>query len=169
MPEPKIDPKKLVELREQGMSGVAMAQYFNVSPAAISKSLKKLDMALAVDIATRTAPEIVDDKLDAIEQLKKISRSINKELDYIEQRIKNASARERKDLEERKLKHAQEIRKQVNLMIYIASTMYNLEEVAKFQAIVLEEIGNADEETKARIIKRLKAERSLRRSLDLIG
>lgn len=151
-----IDIKKLNEFLDEGKTGRQIAAFFNVSPQAVSKAAKKIDRALTINVITETAPAIANDKLDAIGQLKKISRSINTELDYIEREIKGKKGKERETLQEQKIKHAAEIRKQVNLMTYIATTLYNIEEVAKFQQTVLEVIGEINEEARKKIIKKLR-------------
>jgi hypothetical protein len=51
-------------------------------------------------------------------------------------------------------------------MLEIASTLYRVEEVANFQKIVIEEIGNESPECRERIVKRLVTRGSLGRSFD---
>lgn len=167
MNQPRIDIKKMSKLLDEGKTGREIAEFFKVSPQAVSQAARRLNRALHVDTATRNAPAIADDKLDAIGQLKKISRSINTELDYIEQEIKGKKGKAREALQGQKIKHAAEIRKQVNLMTYIATTLYNIEEVAKFQQTVLEVIGEIDEEARKKIIKKLRDRISAKSVLSL--
>jgi len=64
--------------------------------------LKDLRVGITKDVVLRSAPQIVDRELNAMDQLKKINTLINGELDYIEktsrqQRDKSARNSRSKD------------------------------------------------------------------------
>jgi hypothetical protein len=60
----------------------------------------------------------------------------------------------------------QEIRGQLRLQLEIFQTLYDMTAVAEFQKEVLEAIGNASPEIRARIIHNLQKTRAIRTTLD---
>jgi Mg2+ and Co2+ transporter CorA len=108
----------------------------------------------------------VNGKINAMSQLRKVNESINKELDYIERQMKGATEEKRRSWQGQKLKHVGEIRKQLSLLLDIAQSLYNAEEVAAFQQIVLEEIGRAAPEIRETILNRLTQARAIRCSVE---
>lgn len=152
----------------QGLGVVQIAKKIGVTKGAVSKALKRLEVGITKDVALRTAPKIADKKIDAMAQLSKINQSIHKELKYLEEEIdKSTSQEERISLQDQKLKHTAEIRKELNLLLSIISTLYNAEEVSAFQRITLEEIGHAAPEVRQRILERLNEIRATRSTLSL--
>ena len=167
MGQQKIPLFQLERLVSEGNGVSEIARKLGVTKGAVSKRLKSLKVAISKDVALRSAPRIVDRQINAMDQLKRINGLINGELDYIEENIKTAKGRSRVELQEQRLKHVAEIRKQVSLLLDIAQTLYNAEEVAAFQQIVLEEIGNASLETRERILQRLNQARAIRSTIGL--
>ena len=151
----------------QGLGVVQIAKAMGVTKGAVSKALKRMEVGITKDVALRTAPQIANKKIDAMDQLTGINSSIQKELVYLEEQIDGASHEDRISLQNQKLRHTAEIRKQIGLLLTIVSTMYNAEEVSAFQRIVMEEIGHASPEVKQRILQRLNQIRALRSTLQL--
>jgi predicted transcriptional regulator len=158
----KIDDLELQKMLDQGLNQVKIASYFKVTRSAVCKRIKWLSENKTKVTALEKANDIVENKLDAMAQLRRINTAINNELSYIQENIQNASNKERKKLQDQQLKHVSEIRKQLGLLLDIAQTFYNAEEVAAFQEIVLEEIGYASPEVRERILQRLKERRVAR-------
>ena len=165
MPVRKISDTQLERLVRQGYGVSEIARKLNVTKGAVSRAIKRMDHAVTKDISLRSAPDVVKRKLDAMDQLSRINASINSELDYIEGEIKGSSDEKRVNLQNQKLKHTAEIRKQMRLLLDIVTTMYNAEEIAAFQKIVLEEISNASPEVKHKILQRLQQRRAIRSSV----
>ena len=166
MGKAKFSNMELEKLLNQGMGVRAIAKQLRVSPSAVSQRLKALRVAVSAHVAVRDGGRLAEQKYNAQEQLLSISRLINKELDFIQEKIKKEPEKERAKWQEAQLKHTAEIRQQIKLMLEIASTLYRVEEVANFQKIVIEEIGNESPECRERIVKRLVARGSLGRSFD---
>jgi len=99
-------------------------------------------------------------------QLKRINDLINSELDYIETNIQAATGADRKDFQRQRLEHVAEIRKQLSLLLDITKTLFDAEEVAAFQQMILEEIGRAAPEVQDRIVSRLNARRAIRSTFE---
>ena len=59
-----------------------------------------------------------------------------------------------------------EIRQQLKLQLEIFQTLFDLKEVAAFQEEVLTVIGEADIETRDKIIRKLQERRAIRSTLD---
>jgi len=163
----KFSNLELEKLLKQGMGVRAIAKKLRVSPSAVSQRLKALRVAVSAHVAVRDGGRLAEQKYNAQQQLLNISQVINKELQYIQEKIKkDPPENERAKWQEAQLKHTAEIRQQIKLMLEIASTLYRVEEVANFQKIVIEEIGNESPECRERIVKRLVTRGSLGRSVD---
>jgi predicted transcriptional regulator len=159
-PNRRVDPLELQKLAESGKSGREIAQILGVSPPAVSRNLKALGLAKNGDIVLRAARKINQKKLDAMGQLEKINRAIERQLDEIQGELEMASGEQKAGLRDAQIKHTAEIRKQLDLLLQIGKALYNIEEVAAFQKLVLEEIGNESPECRSRILKRLQQRRS---------
>lgn len=143
----------------QGMTITEIAKRCNLTKGAISQRVKKLSeeakQNVNKDLVVRSAPEFVDNKLDAMSQLRRINDSILGELNHIETEIQLTTGKKRKFWTEQRLKHVAEIRCQLSLLLEVARTFYNADEVAAFTQIVLEEIGRESQECQQRILQRL--------------
>jgi len=166
MPKKKISLIQLERLVSEGNGVSQIARKLGVTKGAVSKAIKRLNIAVTKDVALRTAPKIADKKIDAMTQLTKVNDLIHSELNYIQTTIQTTSGTERKELQAQQLKHVAEVRKQLGLLLNIAEALYNAEEVAAFQQIVLEEIGNAEPEVRDRILHRLNERRAIRSTLE---
>jgi len=166
MAQKKIPIVQLDQLVRQRKTVSQIAKELGVTKGAVSKAMKRLNVAITKDVTLRSAPEIVDRQLNAMDQLKRINGLINNELDYIERNIETASGEERKELQEQRLKHVAEIRKQLGLLLDIAQALYDAEEVAAFQQAVLEEIGHAAPEVQDKIVSRLNEKRAIRSTFE---
>jgi len=163
----KISLVQLERLVREGNGVSQIAKKLGVAKGSVSKRLKDLRVGITKDVVLRSAPQIVDRQLNAMDQLKKINTLINGELDYIEKNIETATGQERRELQEQRLKHVAEVRKQLGLLLEIAQAIYNAEEVAAFQQSVLEEIGHAAPEVRDRILQRLNERRAIRSTIAL--
>jgi len=179
---PKIDIDKLqVMLEREGKSPKECAEYFGVSPAAISKARKALGVSMNRFAVTARTEEIVDGKLNAVAQLQKINENANELLDLcmrwqrgddvalriLESQVKkimvgkgeNAQEVKRfkfKDPRELALKAMNEIRGQLNLQLEIFKVLYHAEAVKEFQTELVELLGEVDPEIRAEFIRRLR-------------
>ena len=163
----KISLIELEQLVRQGNGVSEIARKLKVTKGAISKRLKSLNVAVAKDVCLRAAPEILKRKLDAMGQLTKINNLIHKELDQIEEDLETASREDRKGLQDQKLKHVGEIRKQLMLLLDITAALYDIDQVRAFQAEVLQAIAAASPEIRDRIIANLQERRAIRSTLEL--
>jgi hypothetical protein len=180
MPRKKISYIELEQLVREGNGVSQIARKLKVTKGAVSKALKKMNVAVSKDIALRSAPELVIQKVNALEQLGKINAYANELLDLLmkwnrgddealqilESQVfkkkvrvgdKEESVKEFKFTDPRQLalRAMSEIRGQLHLQMDLFKTLYNAEEVANFQKIVMEEIGYAAPEIRDRILQRL--------------
>ena len=157
---PKINIFELEQLHRTGKTVSEIAKELGVTKGAVSKRLKSMNLAVVRDVATRSAPQVVAQKIDAMAQLSKANDIIKGELNYLQECIREADEKGRLILQDAQLKHVAEIRKQIGLLLQIAQTLYSAEQVAEFQKVVLEEIGNVEPEVKQRILNRLQERRA---------
>ena len=161
----KIDPLKLCELLEEGKSRTDIAKFFNCTPQAVSKAIKNMDKTLTVQTLTARAPELADRKMNLTKDLEMVHSDLlelHKELKVSRGRVKKE---EKAEYEVRIARIVDRIHKSLNLATYIMSTLYNVEHATRFMEILIEEVGQVDQETKKRILQRLKASRTLRDAL----
>jgi DNA-binding transcriptional regulator GbsR (MarR family) len=162
----KFSNLELEPLIREGLGVSEIARKLGVSKGSVSKRLKELRVGITKDVALRSASQIVDRQINAMDQLNRINSLIHKELNYIEENIETAKGEERRELQDQRLKHVAEVRKQLHLLLDIAQALYNAEEVKAFQETVLEEIGRASPEIQERIIEGLQQRRAIRSTFE---
>ncbi len=156
----KIDRVKLSQLLRQGKPGIEVAQYFGVTPGAISKAKKELNINVVKSVALENAHLVVGKNLDAVTQL----QSINKKAHQI---INDLSKKPDRADRQVILKACGEIRKQLVLQLEIFKALYDMEAVAEFQKEVLSIIGEVEPSVRDAIVKKLKEGRALRQSVSI--
>ena len=179
MPRLKFSDTKLKQLVSAGLTNKEIAKRLKVTPGAISQRLKTLNLAATKEVALVRAGEVVRQELNTVSQLQKINDHANELLDLLmtcvngdETAKAEAAARlgpmgpGSKDPKELALKCMQEIRSQLKLQLEIFQTLYDIQAVAEFQREVLEAIGDADLETRDRIVRNLKERSAVRSALN---
>ncbi len=186
----KISFIELEQLVREGNGVSQIAKKIGVTKGAVSKALKKLNVGITKDVVLRSASEVVEKKINALEQLGKINsyanelldllmawnRGDDKALQVLESQIatkkirvgdKEEFVKEYKFTDPRQLalRAMAEIRGQLEVQMELFKTLYNAEEVAAFQRIVMEEIGSVSPETRASILQRLNERRAVRSTL----
>ena len=159
---------------------------------AVSKRLKSLKVAITQNVALHHAGEIVEKKLDAIEQLQKINDYANELLDLLmrwnrgdkaalqilESHVTSKKVRVgdqeelvkefkfNKDPRELALRAMQEIRGQLSLQLDIYRALYDMAAAAEFQKEVLTAIGEVAPDVRERIVCNLQKARVIRSTLE---
>ena len=163
--EKKINIIELEKLIREGKSQSEAGRLLHVSKQAVNATLKRLKQQndrSALSVSPPVAKALVGSKIDGMKQLKKINDVVIHEINFLNEKIKNAQGEERENLDAQRLKHVAEIRKQLGLLLDICKELYNAEEVQHFQQTVLDTIGEVDENVRDEILKRLKLFRSAR-------
>lgn len=153
MPREKINDKKMLRLIDSGKTQAATGRVLGVTRQAVSKRLQDLRGKTTRCIVTRKTKEIVNTNLDTISQLKKINNKANQLLDD----LKNDPAMA--------IKIMAEIRGQLKLQLDIFEILFSVQAAQEFQNEVLQAIGEADNETRKRIIDRLNQKRAIRSAI----
>jgi transposase-like protein len=175
----KISDIELEQLVREGNGVSAIARKLGVAKGTVSKRLKQLNVCIAKSATIHHAGEVVKREINAAAQLQKINDHANELLDLLMvcvngDEVAKAEAAVKlgpmgpgnKDPKELALKCMQEIRSQLKLQLEIFQTLYDMQAVADFQREVLEAIGNADLETRDRIIRNLKERSAIRSTLE---
>jgi len=177
MSKPKFSDTKLKQLVNAGLNCTKIAKRLGVTKGAVSQRLKSLKLSVSKDITLIRAGEVVRKEINAVSQLQKINDHANGLLDLMmvcvngDEAAKEAAAAKlgpmgRGDPKELALKCMQEIRSQLKLQLEIFQTLYDMQAVADFQREVLQAIGDADLETRDRIIRNLQERSAIRSTLD---
>ena len=170
MPRQIFSDFDLGERIRQGKNVKKIAEEFGVSPQSIYKRTKRYKLNVSKDIAFHQAAAVNKQQIDWSAQLLKINDTANQLLDRL---IEVVQAKEEKE-RDKKFKNVEmwlgekgsildavvklkaEIRQQLKLLMDAWKQKYDIEEVAEYQRIVLEEIGKAAPEVKERIAERLR-------------
>ena len=185
-----IDDNQLLQLIRNGDTVSEAAGKLGVGLAAVSKRLKRLNVAISRNVTLRVAHKIVDREINALDQLQKINRDANELLDLLmrwnrgeedalqvlesqARKIKVRGQKEEiseyrfKDPRELALKAMGEIRGQLKLQLEIFQALFDMQAVRQFQSEVLEVIASVSTEARNEIIRRLTERNALRSTLDL--
>jgi hypothetical protein len=185
-----IDDEQLLQLIRDGHTVTEAALKIGVCKAAVSRRLKKLNVAISRNVTIRAAHKIVDREINALDQLQKINRDANELLELLmrwnrgeddalrvlESQVRKIKIRGQeeeitdyrfKDPRDLALKAMQEIRGQLRLQLEIFQALFDMRAVQQFQAEVLEVIGSVSTEARDEIIRRLTERSALRSALDL--
>lgn len=175
----KISDVQLEQLVKKGNGVSQIARILGVSKGTVSKRLKQLNVGITQNVTLHHAGEIVKKEINAADQLQKINDHANELLDLLmvcvngDDEAKEEAAAKlgpagpgSKDPKELALKCMQEIRSQLKLQLEIFQTLYDMQAVADFQREVLQAIGDADLETRDRIIRNLQERSAIRSTLE---
>lgn len=149
----KINDTKLIRLVDSGRTQSEAAKELGVSRQAVSKRLQELRGKTSRAIVAKKVEQVVNKKLDAVEQLKNINERANQLLNEVE------------DDPGMVVRVMAEIRGQLKLQLEIFQTLYDMKSVQEFQDAVLEAIGEASPEVRNAIISKLNNKRSIRQAV----
>ena len=192
MPKPKIDKVKLNKLLRSGKSQKEIAQVFGVSEGAVSKAKQALSVQVVKSVVLENAHRVVDQNLNAVQQLYNVNRVANQLLDELTGEDKTinrmvkaveGSLNYEGDLSKQKehirriilkvnqdrltaLKACAEIRNQLKLQLEIFQTLYDMKAVEEFQKEVLTAIGEVSPDVRNAIVNRLSQKRAIRSAID---
>ena len=185
MHKSKINNNKLLQLIDkEKLNQSQAAKVLGVSRQAVNKRLQEIKGKTTRVIAAKKIVQVVDRKIDAINQLQRINSDANEILDllmrwnrgdkaalqilesqvrYVKVNGKEEPVKEykMKDPRELALKAMAEIRNQIILQLKIFQTLYGIQEAEEFISTVLEVIRDVDPDVRREIIRRLNAKRSV--------
>ena len=140
--------ERIKVLASEGKGVNEIARTLKRGAATISRAFQKLHISKAV--ALFKAGKMVDQKLNACQQLRKINDKANLILDETDPKDPDTV-----------LKAMAEIRCQLKLQLDIFQALYNLEEVAKWQNEILDILGEVAPDARDRFYERLQQRRVL--------
>jgi hypothetical protein len=187
----KINIKELLRLIDgQLMTPAQAAKQLGVSRQAVSKLLIDLRGKTTKVVATTKVEQIVERKIDALEQLHKINAYANELLDLLmrwnrgdeealqilESQVRQVKVGAGEDVEwikeykfkdprELALKAMGEIRGQLTLQLEIFQALFSLQAAEEFQNTVLEVIKEVNPNVRNEILRRLNQRRTIRQAL----
>lgn len=192
MPERKINDSVMLAMLDKGTKQAEVAQFFGVSPQAVSDRVKKLKGGMVKVAVMEKGAEVLDKNLNAVDQLRHINEVANKILDELTgeeettkrmvQAVKAVLDCEKEPTKDNlknlkaiilhinrdkntAIKACGEIRAQLSLQLEILQGLYNVESVAAFQKEVVAIIGEVEPDVRNRIIQKLKERLALRNTV----
>ena len=188
MRPPTINDRKLLELIDKkSMSQARAAKELGVSRQAVSKRLKEMRGQTTKVVVSKKVEQVVDRKIDAIQQLQKINEYANEILDLLmawnrgdetalqvlESQVSTKKVRvgdqemevrefKFKDPRDLALKAMGEIRNQLKLQLEIFQALFSLQAAQEFETTILEVIGEVAPDVRSEIIHKINAKRSVR-------
>jgi hypothetical protein len=184
----RTDDEQFLQLIRDGNTVSEMARKMGIGNSAVSKRLRRLNVATNRNIAIRSADKIVDREINALDQLQKINCDANEVLDLLmrwnrgedvalqalasqARKIRAGGEEEEiteyklKDPRELALKSMKEIRGQLKLQLEIFQALFDTKAVQQFQAEGLEVIGSVSTEARDEIIRQLTEKNALRSAI----
>jgi predicted transcriptional regulator len=188
MRPPKINDRALLKLIDaQKMSQSEAAKELCVSRQAVSKRLQELRGKTTRVVIAKKVGDVVDRKIDAMDQLSKINEYANELLDLLmrwnrgddealqvlESQVKTKKVQvgdeiefikefKMKDPRQLALQAMAEIRNQLKLQLDMFQALYDLRAAQEFQDEILTAIGEVDPDVRTKIIRKLGEKRALR-------
>ncbi len=154
MRKPKINDRRLLQLIDkEKMTQSDAAKELGVSRQAVSRRLQEMRGKTTRVVIAKKVEHAIDNKLNAIEQLKKINTEANRLLDELA------------DDPGLKIKVMSEIRGQLKLQLEIFQALYSLQAAEEFQTAILETLNEVDTDVRTRVIQKLNQKRSIRSAL----
>jgi hypothetical protein len=188
----KIDKTRLVQLVNEGKTNKEIGEIFTCSVWAVEHAKKRLRakakglptvrnsfndntidaMTQLVEINDTIISELrrcnkwvikEDEKIEAFDRAV-AERDANPGDPILEQRVKDLAYKETSILKMQNniVTISGEVRKQIELQLKIAESLYNIQMMQEFQNEVIETIKSIDKETATKIVSRLKERRALR-------
>jgi predicted transcriptional regulator len=186
----KLNDKRLLGLVDEGLSLADIAREHGISRQAVSKRLIELRGKTTKAVVAKKVNEIVERKIDALEQLHKINSYANELLDLLmrwnrgdeeaiqilESQVRKVKVGSGEDVEwikeykfkdprELALRAMAEIRGQLSLQLDIFQALFSLQAAEEFQSTVLEVIREVDPHVRDKIIRRLNERRTIRQAV----
>lgn len=188
MSKPRINDRELIRLIDkEKLSQTATAKKMGVSRQAVSQRLQELRGKTTKVVVAKKVKQVVEQKLDAVQQLNKINDYANELLDLLMRwnrgedealqilesqvkLVKVGSGEQVEWIKEFRMKDPRqlalqamgEIRSQLKLQLEIFQTLYDLQAVQDFQEEILSAINEVAPEVRNAIIHKLNEKRSIR-------
>ena len=193
MVDRKIDIEQLRVLHAKGLTGSAIARELGADKSNVSRQLRKLNLATVRDVVLESAHKVLSKTLSAVDQLYHINEVTNKILDELtgddqiidrmvkavegsltyegdpvkqKEHIRRVILQVNQD-KNTALKACMEIRGQLGLQLEYLKAVTDMKEVAEFQKVVLDIIGEQKPKARNAIIKRLKDRAAIRQSISI--
>ena len=167
MPTPKIDIVKLDQLLRAGKPQTEIAQFFGVTPSAVSRAKSQLKNRVVRTVALEKANEVVESHLDMMGQLRKINKAINDELDQAKENAAAAEGKDKLALQQIIIKLSAEIRRQLEAQLKIVEVWHDMKVISEFQTEVLAILDEMQPGARDEVIQRLKERRALRGTVSI--
>jgi predicted transcriptional regulator len=184
----KINDRALLKLIDsKKMSQSESAKELGVSRQAVSKRLQELRGKTTRVVIAKKVGDVVDRKIDAMDQLSKINEYANEMLDLLmrwnrgdsealqvlESQVRTKKVQvgdeiefikefKMKDPRQLALQAMAEIRNQLKLQLDMFQALYDLRAAQEFQDEILTAIGEVDPDVRTKIIRKLGEKRALR-------
>jgi IS30 family transposase len=154
-PLTKEELERIKCLFSEGIGVNEIARNVKRSASTVSRALKKMKISKAVGVAK--AGRMLDQKLNAFKQLRKINNRANLIMD----RLQTETAETAEKYGIIVLKACEAVRRDLELQLKICEALYNVEEVAKWQNELLDILGEIDPEARERFYGRLQEKRPI--------
>jgi hypothetical protein len=163
MPKQKINLTKMSELIQEGKSPKELAQFFHCSAVAISKAKKKLGLTIVNTLTPETTNKIIESDLDLMARMRKLTQTINQQLEKAEADVLTTTGAEKRAFQEIVIKLASEGRKQVQTILEIGEVWLSHKAFSEFREETLGYIDQMAPGAREIIMQRLEQRQMLRK------
>ena len=158
----KIDKKRLKSLFRSGMRNKDIAEYFGVTPGAISQHTTDMKRSEHRSVILEKTPQFIQSHLDVVEQLKKINDAINFELEKARDEADETTGAERIKFQRVIIELSAEVRRQLDSQLKIFELWHDAKVISEFQNEVLDILESVKPGTRNAIINKLKQRKVIR-------
>jgi len=152
----RINDTELLRLIDEvGLTQADAAKEIGVSRQAVNRRYIDLRGKTTRAVVVKKVGEIVENKIDAIEQLYDVNAKVHTLMEKAET----------DDDRPTMLRCMAEIRQQLDLQLKIYATLYDLQAVEEFQNAILETIREVSPDVRERIIHKLNQNRAIRQAV----
>jgi chemotaxis regulatin CheY-phosphate phosphatase CheZ len=153
----RVDLNELNQMLREGKSGKEIAQFFSVSPSAISHAKKRLKYVVVKSSTLEKGTEILEYEFNLIEQLSKINKTINDLLDDLVKKAGDAGQKDLPALRADIVKICETIRRQIETKARVAELWQDVKQRGAFQDEVFRILDEFQPGVRREAIERLRA------------
>jgi len=158
----KVDLKRMSQMLQSGMKNKDVADFFGVTPGAISQHSKKMKRLIVRSASLEQAHEVVDGHIDVVHQLQQINNSINYELAKAQEEADKTKGAKRIQFQRVIIELSAEVRRQLDAQLKIFELWHDARIIQEFHEEILNILEECKPGLKNEIINRLKQRRAIR-------
>ena len=133
----KVDLKRMEQMLRAGMKNKDVADFFGVTPGAISQHSRKMKNLVVRSMALEKAHEVTSSHIDVVNELQRINDSINHELAKAQEEADKTSGAARIQFQRVIIELSAEVRRQLDSQVKIFELWHDTKVIHEFHEEIL--------------------------------